>query len=113
MSKITRQIWADPQQDRFAREVIHELEGVVPTTIVEIKSQADHMVIPAVREPVAIELLRIKLTTGSSAEVPDHGSATRYRFRPELGGCLIESVHGLTPSPARYQFTFRLTWSEE
>lgn len=112
MSKITRQIWKDPQQDRFSREVIHELEGVVPQTIVKMPSQANYIVVRTDREPLAIELLRVQLTNGSTAEVPDYGSAVKFTYRPDLKGCLVESIHGLAPNTSRYQFIFRLTWSD-
>ena len=58
--------------------------------------------------PRCIELVRC---VGQNPSTPTgHGTAVEWVWRPELGGCQITKIDGLTASAStQYVFTFRVT----
>jgi len=62
-------------------------------------------------EPESIELTRV--VNLSAAETPVLcGSMIHYAWKPQLGGAVVTSIDGLTPSTTvKYRFTFRFTFT--
>lgn len=113
--KLRRQVWPTRGEKEQAGDI---QQGFDRAPLVNFKTLEAYYKEPFVigqitREPACIEAVRIvSLVAPEQAVI--HSLACSFVWKPQLGGCQVLSINGLTPSTTiKYRMTFRLTFGAE
>lgn len=113
--KLRRQVWPTRGEKEQAGDIQQALDQapLVQLRTIEAFYKEPLALGQLRREPAGIELLRI-LSLVAPEQAVICSSCCSFVWKPQLGGCQILSINGLTPSTTiKYRFTFRLTFGIE
>lgn len=110
--KLRKTQWSDKDMTEHARDVQKALDSIPSLGIFVLTNglgKTPIVPIPSNKKPIALEAIRIVGATENT--VVNHGTAVSWTWRPDLGGCLITRIQGMTLGDGQpYTTTFRITY---